>query len=124
MVKTQLDRRSKRRQNPQKGYTQLLQGSRLATARAVNIDMHVKHCFEICRHVKNMRAGDAIAFRMKFSKLIQIELTFAEKQQQFHSDSEVETRRSDVAVRQWSGTEKEKLVQDAIQSKHHVQSLN
>ena len=69
MVKTQLDRRSKRRQNPQKGYTQLLQGSRLATARAVNMDMHVKHCFEICRHVKNMKAGEAIAFLNEVLKI-------------------------------------------------------
>ena len=61
MVKTQLDRRSKRRESPQKGYTQLLQGSRLATARAVNMDMHVKHCFEICRYVKNMKAGEALS---------------------------------------------------------------
>ena len=62
MVKTQLDRRSKRRENPQKGYTQLLQGSRLATARAVNMDMHVKHCFEVCRAVKNKTAGEAVSY--------------------------------------------------------------
>ena len=69
MVKTQLDRRSKRRESPQKGYTQLLQGSRLATARAVNMDMHVKHCFEICRYVKNMKAGEAIAFLNEVLKI-------------------------------------------------------
>ena len=65
----QMDRRTKRRQLPQKGFTQLLQGSRIATARAVHVDMHVKHCFEICRHVKNMTAGDAIDFLNQVLKI-------------------------------------------------------
>ncbi|DAC40939.1 MAG: 50S ribosomal protein L22 [Euryarchaeota archaeon] len=57
-----MDRRSKRKELPQKGYTQLLQGSRLATARAVEADVHVKHCFEIARAIKHQTAGEAITF--------------------------------------------------------------
>ena len=37
--KSEMDRRSKKRELPQKGYTQLLQGSRLATARSVGVDV-------------------------------------------------------------------------------------
>ena len=60
--RNQMDRRTRRRQLPQKGYTQMLQGNRLATARAIDIDMHVKHCFEVCRAIKGMSAGRAISF--------------------------------------------------------------
>lgn len=65
----QMDRRTRRKQLPQSGYTQLLQGSRLATARSVQVDMHVKHCFEVCRAVKNKTAGEAIAFLNQVLKI-------------------------------------------------------
>ena len=64
-----MDRRTRRKQLPQSGYTQLLQGSRLATARSVQVDMHVKHCFEVCRAIKNKTAGDAIAFLNQVLKI-------------------------------------------------------
>tara|TARA_X000001036_G_scaffold131296_1_gene124112 strand:- start:6232 stop:6810 length:579 start_codon:yes stop_codon:yes gene_type:complete len=64
-----MDRRTRRRQLPQSGYTQLLQGTRLATARSVQVDMHVKHCFEVCRAVKNKTAGEAIAFLNQVLKI-------------------------------------------------------
>ena len=50
----------KRRQLPQKGFTQPLQGNRLSVARATNVDVHVKACFEICRTVRGMTAGAAV----------------------------------------------------------------
>lgn len=67
--RNELDRRTRRRQLPQSGYTQLLQGSRLATARSVQVDMHVKHCFEVCRAIKNKTAGEAIAFLNQVLKI-------------------------------------------------------
>ena len=53
--------RDKRTKTGQKGFTQLLEGSRKAVARAKNLDVHVKHCFEVCRYVKGMPAGKAIS---------------------------------------------------------------
>ena len=67
--KRDMSRRERRRSTPQSGYTQLLQGSRLSTARSVRVDMHVKHCFEVCRAVKGMRAGQAISYLNEVLKI-------------------------------------------------------
>ena len=64
-----MSRRERRSSTPQSGYTQLLQGSRLSTARSVRVDMHVKHCFEVCRAVKGMRAGQAISYLNEVLKI-------------------------------------------------------
>ena len=45
---------------PSEGFTQPLQGNRLSVARATNVDVHVKACFEICRTVRGMTAGAAV----------------------------------------------------------------
>jgi len=41
---------------PQSGYTQLLEGSNLATARLVNVDMHHKHCYQIATFLSMTRS--------------------------------------------------------------------
>ena len=46
----------------QSGYTQLLQGSNLVTARAVNIDCHHKHCYHISKAIRGMNAELAIQY--------------------------------------------------------------
>ena len=49
-----MNRRDKRRQLPQKGLP-TFQGNRLPVARATNVDVHVKACFEICRTIRHDR---------------------------------------------------------------------
>ena len=53
---------SRRTGNSQSGYTQLLEGSNLVTARAVNIDMHHKHCYHIAKALRGMNAASAISY--------------------------------------------------------------
>ena len=53
---------SRDRDKPQKGYTQLLEGNRLATARVTNVDIHHKHSVQIARHLKGMFAGAAVDY--------------------------------------------------------------
>ena len=51
---------SRDRSKPQKGYSQLLQGNRLVSARAANLNCHSKHCFEIARAIRNKTASQAL----------------------------------------------------------------
>ncbi len=59
---------SRDRTKSQSGYSQLLQGNRLAIARVKNTDVHHKHCYQIARAVKGMYAGDAIEYLEKVVK--------------------------------------------------------
>ena len=53
---------SRRSGSSQSGYTQLLEGSNLVTARAVNIDVHHKHCYHIAKALRGMNAAAAIKY--------------------------------------------------------------
>ena len=73
LKKNNLSRKDRRRYLPQKGYTQLLQpeqGRHLARARAVDLNISSKHCFDLCRALKGRKAGDAISF---LERVIRIE---------------------------------------------------
>ena len=47
---------SRRAGRSQSGYTQLLEGSNLVTARSVNLDCHHKHCYHIAKAIRGMNA--------------------------------------------------------------------
>tara|TARA_A100001037_G_scaffold15927_1_gene14009 strand:- start:544 stop:1074 length:531 start_codon:yes stop_codon:yes gene_type:complete len=53
---------SRDRNKPQPGYTQLLEGNKLAVARVTGADIHHKHCVQIARAIKGMYAGSAIEY--------------------------------------------------------------
>jgi len=61
-----MNREQRRRLVPQRGYTQILspaiEGGRLAKAKASGLKISPKHCFDICRAIKGMQAGDAIEY--------------------------------------------------------------
>jgi len=46
----------------QRGYTQLLEGNNLVSARTVNLDCHHKHCYHIAKAIRGMNAEDAINY--------------------------------------------------------------
>jgi len=47
---------SRRTGKSQSGYTQLLEGSNLVSARALNLDCHHKHCYHIAKAIRGMNA--------------------------------------------------------------------
>ena len=53
---------SRRTGQPQSGYTELLEGSNLVSARAVDVDCHHKHCYHIAKAIRGMNAADAVGY--------------------------------------------------------------
>ena len=53
---------SRKQGSSQSGYTQLLEGSNLVSARAVNLDCHHKHCYHIAKAIRGMGADEAISY--------------------------------------------------------------
>ncbi len=47
---------------PQRGYTQLLEGANLVSARTVDVDCHHKHCYHIAKAIRGMNADEAISY--------------------------------------------------------------
>tara|TARA_B100001013_G_C24605275_1_gene440728 strand:- start:662 stop:1192 length:531 start_codon:yes stop_codon:yes gene_type:complete len=60
---------SRNREKPQKGYSQLLEGNRLATARVTNVSIHHKHSVQIARYIKGMYAGAAVDYLERVTEL-------------------------------------------------------
>jgi large subunit ribosomal protein L22 len=46
----------------QSGYTQLLEGSYLSTAREVNVNVHHKHCYHVAKALRGMNASNALIY--------------------------------------------------------------
>jgi large subunit ribosomal protein L22 len=53
---------SRKQGSSQSGYTQLLEGSNLVSARAVNLDCHHKHCYHIAKAIRGMNVETAINY--------------------------------------------------------------
>ena len=81
---------------------------RLATARTVEADVHVKHCFEIARAIKHQTAGEAIEFLNNVLKI--------------DSDRpDIRKKAAAVPFRLGSGNKKRKLIRPSISATARVE---